>query len=645
MITVPCRVSPGDTSHLRARLPCGIDRNRRFPHPPTPLYGRGMFQTFDVLSSPQDGPPRLARLRAELKRRRLSGFVVPRADEYQNEYIPASSDRLRWLTGFTGSAGTAIVMAESAALVTDGRYVLQASRQVDQASFEVVHSADVTLEAWIGNHLPKKGILGIDPWLHTANQIALLKKVVEEAGGRLEKLANNPLDAIWQDRPAPPQAKIMHHPLSLAGEDVGDKLARVRDALGSLNASHFVLTQTDAIAWLFNIRGGDVAHAPLPLAFALLPRKGKVQLFIDPQKIDADVRAALKPTTELFPPAAFADKLAQLAQGSNGILVDPASAAAAIADIISDAGGKLIAAADPVHPMKAPKNSAELAGTRAAHRRDGTALVHFLHWFDQEAPKGKIDEIAAAIALEKFRAASGELRDISFPTIVGAGPNGAIIHYRPTVETNRLLDRDSLFLVDSGGQYQDGTTDVTRTLAVGTPSSEMRRRYTLVLKGMIAISRAVFPAGTSGTHLDALARQFLWREGLDYDHGTGHGVGSYLSVHEGPQRISKAPSAALEPGMIISNEPGFYKPGAYGIRLENLLVVTPLEVPTDGERAMMGFETLTLAPFDRHCIDARLLDIEERAWLDAYHARVLREIGPTLSVTLRNWLAKACCRL
>ena len=604
-----------------------------------------MFQTFDALTSPQDGPPRLARLRAELKRRKLSGFVIPRADEYQNEYIPASSDRLRWLTGFTGSAGTAIVMAESAALVTDGRYLLQASRQIDQASFSVVHSADVTLEAWIARHLPKKGTLGIDPWLHTATQVDRLRKAVAEAGGQLEKLASNPLDAIWQDRPSPPQASITLHPLSLAGEDVDHKLRRVRDALGLLDASHYVLTQTDAIAWLFNIRGGDVAHAPLPLAFAVVPRKGKVQLFIDARKLGADVHKALKPTTELLPPGTFAGELMTLAQNSNGILVDPASAAVAISDILSEAGGKLITAADPVHLMKAPKNSAELAGTRAAHRRDGTALVRFLHWFDQEAPKGAIDEITAVTALETFRAASGELRDISFPTIAGAGPNGAIIHYRPTVETNRLLDRDSLFLVDSGGQYQDGTTDVTRTLAVGTPSPEMRRRYTLVLKGMIAISRAVFPAGTTGTHLDALARQFLWREGLDYDHGTGHGVGSYLSVHEGPQRMAKVPSAALEPGMIISNEPGYYKPDAYGIRLENLLVVTPLEVPTEGERAMMGFETLTLAPFDRRCIDARLLDIEERAWLDAYHARVLHEIGPTLSVTLRNWLAKACARL
>lgn len=605
-----------------------------------------MFQTFDVLTSPDSGPPHLAALRGQMKKLGLAGFIVPRADEYQNEYIPAASDRLRWLTGFTGSAGTCVVTMKKAALVTDGRYLQQAANQIAPTSFEVVHSLDTSLEAWVEAHLPKGGTLGLDPWLHTADQIRRLAEAAKRAGGKLKKCTKNPLDAVWKDRPPVGSKKIVPHPLELAGEESSHKLVRVAAELEKSGATHLMLTQTDSIAWLFNIRGGDVDHSPLPLAFAIVGRKGKAKLFLNPAKLEAATRKSLSAVAEIMETEQLASVLSTLAAVKrNRILIDPATSAGALADLVIAAGGNLVTAPDPLILMKAPKNPAELAGTRAAHRRDGAAIVRFLHWFEREAPKGKLDEIAVATALEGFRAATGELLDIAFPSIAGAGPNGSIIHYRPTHATNRKLDRNSLFLIDSGGQYRDGTTDITRTLAVGEPTLEMRQRFTCVLKGMIAISRARFPKGTTGTHLDALARQFLWREGLDFDHGTGHGVGVYLSVHEGPQRIAKTPSPPLEPGMIISDEPGYYKPGAYGIRLENLLVVTPPEVPTGGERPMMGFETLTLAPFDRRCLDSCMLNIAERAWLDAYHAHVFTEISPLVEPEVRAWLKAACARL
>lgn len=604
-----------------------------------------MFQSFDVLSAPENGSPRLATLREALKACGLTGFIVPRADEFQNEYIPACSDRLRWLTGFTGSAGTALALLDRAALITDGRYVLQASQQLDSAAFQVVNSADTSLETLVETALPADGTLGIDPWLHTADQLARLSAAAKRAGGRLQKLERNLIDTIWHDRPAPPCAKVEAHPLSLAGEDSADKLERVRQAISRVSATHLVVTQTDAIAWLFNIRGGDVAHAPLVLAYAVIGVEGKATLFIDRRKIDGETQSFLQETTKIVDQNDFSSALSTIAKTGARIIVDPSTAAVAIADLITSAGGVIMAVADPIEKMKAPKNAIELAGTRAAHVRDGAALARFLAWFERTAPDGQLDEIMVATALEGFRTETGRLRDIAFPSIAGAGPNGAIIHYRPTIESNRKLDRNSLFLIDSGGQYRDGTTDVTRTLAVGSPTHEMRRRWTLVLKGLIAISRARFPKGTSGQHIDALARQFLWLDGLDFDHGTGHGVGCYLSVHEGPQRIAKTPSPALEPGMIISNEPGFYKPGAYGIRLENLLIVTPAQSLPFGERAMMGFETLTLAPFDRRCLEIALLDPQECAWLDAYHQRVRDELRPHVDTATADWLDGACARL
>jgi Xaa-Pro aminopeptidase len=601
-----------------------------------------MFQSFEDTTDPSVGAPRLARLRAELKRRGLDGFLVPRADEYQNEYVPANAERLRWLTGFTGSWGFVVVLADKAAVFVDGRYTLQAAAQVDSAAFDVVHSFETTPEQWIERHLPEGAVLGVDPWLHTPDQLGKLETAAAVAGGAIRLLDDNPLDAVWADRPAAPLGAVSIQPARLAGETAAEKLQRLRVALVEAGAGHQILTQPDGIAWMFNIRGKDVAHTPLPLAFAIVPAEGRPRLFIDGRKLGNESRDHIEAVATVEPPEAFRPAIAALGADGAAVLVDPASAAAAIGRAIEAAGGRIVARTDPTIVMKARKNAAELDGARAAHRRDGAALARFLAWFDHATAERDITEIDCAVALESFRADTGALEEVSFPSIVGAGPNGAIVHYRVSEATNRTLDRDSLFLIDSGGQYRDGTTDVTRTLAVGTPSDEMRARFTDVVRGMIAVSRAVFPKGTSGTHLDAFARQALWQGGFDYDHGTGHGVGSFLSVHEGPCRISKVASPPLEPGMILSNEPGYYRTGAFGIRVENLIVVREPEIPAGGDRPMMRFETLTLVPIDRRCLALERLTADERLWIDDYHARVLREIGPLVAGETGVWLDAAC---
>jgi len=606
------------------------------------VRSRAMFQTFDDTTDPTVGPKRLALLRAELARRGLDGLIVPRADEHQNEYVPANAERLRWLTGFTGSWGVAIVLGARAALITDGRYTLQAKAQVDTSAFEIVFSFDQTAEEWLSAALPKGAVFGVDPWLHTAEQTKKLERAVEAAGGSIRLLDDNPLDAVWSDRPAAPQGAITVQPQALSGEAPAAKLARIRDALAKARADALVLTQPDGIAWTFDIRGKDVAHTPLPLAFAILPAEGRPRLFLDERKLSNESRAHVEAVATVEPAHAFRAAVDQLGFDGRRVLVDPAGAAVAIARRIESAGGTIVAEPDPTILMKAQKNAAELAGARAAHRRDGAAMARFLAWFDREAPQGQLTEIAVARALEGFRRDTGALEDVSFPSIAGAGPNGAIVHYRVSEATDRSVDRDNLFLIDSGGQYRDGTTDVTRTLVVGTPTAEMRARFTDVLAGMIAISTARFPKGTSGIQLDTLARAALWSGGFDYDHGTGHGVGSYLSVHEGPCRIAKVPSPPLLPGMIVSNEPGYYRTGAFGIRIENLIVVTEPAQIDGGERPMMGFETLTLVPIDRRGIDGVRLRTAQRAWLDAYHARVLAEIGPLVDAETRAWLGAAC---
>jgi Xaa-Pro aminopeptidase len=597
------------------------------------------FQTFDDANEPAQSTARVAGLRAELARHGFDGFVIPRADRQQNEYLPAGEQRLAWLSGFNGSAGLAIVLADRAVLFVDGRYTAQAANQVDSAIFSIEHLVDNPPEQWLEQNLKSGGKLGYDPWLHTADGAERLKKACATAGAELVAVDGNPIDALWKERPAPPAGKVSLRPLTLSGESAADKLKRIQAELTKLRADALVVSNPQNVAWAFNIRGADVAHVPLALAFALIAREGRPALYIESGKLNDDVRHALAEFTDVRPPDALAADLSGL-EGKT-VRLDQASAADALTRLLGEHGGKPVRGPDPIALMKAVKNHAEIAGMRAAHKRDGAALTRFLAWFAREARKGKLTEIDTVKALESFRRDTGLLKDVSFPTIAGAGPHGAIVHYRVTKKSNRRIGTNELFLVDSGAQYEDGTTDVTRTVAVGTPSAEMRDRFTRVLKGHIAIATAIFPENTSGAQLDPLARTALWRVGLDFDHGTGHGVGSYLSVHEGPASISKLGTVALRRGMILSNEPGYYKTAAYGIRTENLVLVIAAPEPAGAEKPLNAFETLTLAPIDRTLIDAKLLTDKERHWLDSYHERVREVIGPLLEPDTRKWLEKA----
>jgi Xaa-Pro aminopeptidase len=583
---------------------------------------------------------RLARLRRELAARGLDGFIVPRSDEHQGEYVPPRGQRLTWLTGFTGSAGLAVVLRDRAALFVDGRYTLQAAAQVDTALFEVRHLIEQPPAQWIAAALTAGAVLAYDPWLHTPHEIEGLRAAAEKAGAVLRAETDNPVDRVWRNQPAAPLAPVVPHPERFAGESAQSKRTRLGRALAQDGVAAAVLTMPESIAWLLNIRGGDVAHTPLPLSFAILRQDGAVALFIDRRKLAPGLEAHLGNAVTVMAPDQLGPALDALAAEGGRVQVDPATAASWIFDRLAAAGAKLHRAADPCLLPKACKNPTEIDGTRAAHRRDGAALTRFLAWLAHEAPQGRLSEIAASDRLEAFRREGEHFRDLSFPTISGAGANGAIVHYRATPETEKRLEPGTLYLLDSGAQYLDGTTDVTRTIAIGAPSAEMREHFTRVLKGHIAIALARFPKGTSGAQLDAFARRPLWQKGLDYDHGTGHGVGSYLGVHEGPQRISKAPNTQpLLPGMIVSNEPGYYKTGAYGIRIENLVLVQPADGL--GEREMLAFETLTLAPIDRRLIDPSLLDDEEIAWLDGYHARVREILTPLVDRDTARWLAEA----
>ena len=583
---------------------------------------------------------RLARLRTELAARHLDGFIVPRGDEHQGEYVPPRGQRLAWLTGFSGSAGLAIVLRDRAALFVDGRYTLQAAAQVDTDSFEIHHLIEEPPAQWITSVLRKGEVLAYDPWLHTPHEVERFRSAAEKAGASLRGVAESPLDRVWAGQPAAPIAPVVPQPELFAGESAAAKRTRLGRALQEDGVAAVVLTMPESIAWLLNIRGGDVPHTPLPLSFAILRQDGSVSLFIDRRKLVPGIERHLGNAVTVLPPKQLGPALDELAVQGGTVQADPATAASWVFDRLAAAGAKIHRAADPCLLPKASKNAAEIDGTRAAHRRDGAALTRFLAWLAREAPKGELREIAASDRLEAFRREGEHFRDLSFPTISGAGSNGAIVHYRATPETEKRLEPGTLYLLDSGAQYLDGTTDVTRTVAVGQPSDEMRDRFTRVLKGHIALALARFPKGTTGTQLDGFARRALWQVGLDYDHGTGHGVGSYLGVHEGPQRISKAPnSQALLPGMIVSNEPGYYKTGAYGIRIENLVLVQPADGAA--EREMFGFETLTLAPIDRNLIEPSLLDEEESAWLDAYHERVRETLTPFVDPDTAHWLAEA----
>jgi len=587
---------------------------------------------------------RLDALRDELARRGLSGFLIPRADEYLGEYVPPSAQRLAWLTGFTGSAGLAVVLPHRAALFSDGRYTLQMRAEIDTSRFEPLHQIETPPTRWLAEALAVDDRLGFDPRLHTVEQIEPLRAACEKAGAHLIACADNPLDAVWtEDRPPPPRAPVEIHPDALAGASSAEKRARIGRALRDEGCDALVLTAPDSIAWLLNIRGGDVEHTPLALSFAIVAADGTVEWLIDPAKLGAaGLDRHLGPEVRTSPPDRLEAALDRLGGTGARVRIDPTATAAAVVERLRQAGARIERGADPCLVFKACKNPAESAGARAAHRRDGVAMVRFLAWLAATAPDGAIDELSAAAMLEQFRRAGTLYRGPSFDTISAAGPNGAIVHYHSTPASNRRLGRGELYLLDSGGQYQDGTTDVTRTVAIGPAGAEPRARFTLVLKGHIALARARFPAGTTGSQLDVLARQPLWAEGLDYDHGTGHGVGSFLSVHEGPQRISKVGnSIALRPGMIVSNEPGYYKANAYGIRIENLVQVVELPAPEGAERPLLGFDTLTLVPIDRALIDPDRLSPDETAWLDAYHARVRAEIGPELDPATRDWLDAA----
>jgi Xaa-Pro aminopeptidase len=606
---------------------------------------RHMFQTFETPADAGSGPARTKLVRAAMQRAKVDAFLVPRADEHQGEYVPPSSDRLRWLTGFSGSAGVAVVAATKALLLVDGRYILQAPQQVPTDIYDIEQAPQAKLVDWLAKSLRTGATIGFDPWLHTVAEVDRLQSQLEEKGLALKAAARNPVDQAWgKERPSPPKGLVRVQPLKLAGTAPEDKIAKIQERLAADGQDAVVLTLPDSICWLFNIRGSDIGHNPVVLAFAIVNARGKPELFIDAGKLDATARTHLAALCKLAPPAKLSDRLDALKQAGKRVRLDPETAAWAIARLLG--GRKKIAeGVDPCIAAKAAKTPAEIAGTRAAHVRDGAAMARFLAWLDRESLNGTIDEIGAARQLETLRAQTGDLRDLSFDTISGSGPNGAIVHYRVTTATNRTLKPGELFLVDSGGQYPDGTTDVTRTIAIGKPTAEMRQRYTLVLKGHIALSTARFPKGTRGIDLDPFARRALWDHGLDFDHGTGHGVGSYLSVHEGPQSISKRGMATLEPGMICSNEPGYYKTGAYGIRIENLVIVTaPAAVP-GGDRPMMSFETITFVPYDRRLIDAGLLDAAERAWVDSYHAQVRRLISPLLDGADRAWLEAATAAL
>jgi len=623
-----------------------------------------MFQSFTSTAGPQQAAARLERLRRLMQEQGFDAWLVPHNDEYQGEYVPPSAQRLAWLTGFDGSAGYAIILPETAALFIDGRYTLQARQQTDPALFTYEDLIAIPPAVWLRRYaasraqagsLPPEGLkIGFDPWLHSIKEAAALRAALAPHG-RLAAAPENLVDSIWHDRPAVPQGKVSLQPAALTGRTAADKLAAIRAATKAAGASACLLTEPAAIAWALNIRGSDVAHTPVALGFALIPADdrpplgGKAALFIDPAKCDAAIEAALAPVAMLAPIGGLSAAMADYSKDYGRIMLDPRRAAEAFRLLVEEAGGQIIAANDPAELPRAIKTAAELDGARQAHLRDGVAMVRFLAWLDTAAAKNDsgLDEISAAQKLEHFRrdtaaAMGSRLEDISFDTISGAGANGAIIHYRVTEGSNRPLQRGELYLTDSGGQYRDGTTDITRTIAIGPAGEEEKRCFTLVLKGLIGLSRARFPQGARGCDLDSLARYALWQNGLDYAHGTGHGIGSFLSVHEGPQSISRAGAQELQAGMIISCEPGYYREGAFGIRLENLLIIKPASAVPGGDKPMLSFETLTLCPIDRRLILPALLTAEELAWLNAYHAHIRAMLLPLIKESsAQKWLTQA----
>jgi len=599
-----------------------------------------MFQHFEPVSDKSFAGKHLPLLREEMKKLNIDAFLVPHDDEYQNEYIPAYAERLMWVSGFSGSAGAAIVFLDRATILVDGRYTLQVRQQADEKHYTFEDLVETPPDQWLADNAPKGARIGYDPMLHTRAGVERLEKAAKKAGFTLVTLDGNPIDAAWKDQPARPVTAAAPHGLDLAGKSSADKRREIGAAVARTGADATLITSPPSIAWLFNIRGGDVSRTPLPLARALQWRDGKATLFIAPEKVGNELPSFLGDDVDIRAEADIEAALRKLGAEGKTIAVDPTLAPARYVTELSEAGAKVVDMTDPCALPRATKNETELNGTRAAHIRDGAAIAQFLHWIATQAQDGSIDEIDAAKKLEEFRTATGKLVDLSFDTISGAGENGAVVHYKVSTATARKLKPGELFLIDSGAQYPDGTTDITRTVPIGGPTNEMRERFTLVLKGHIALATARFPTGTTGTQLDILARKALWEKGLDYDHGTGHGVGSFLGVHEGPQRIAKAPNAqALKPGMILSNEPGYYKTGGYGIRIENLIIVTEPQAISGGERPMMAFETITLAPISLDLVTPSLLTESERHWLNKYHARVRQTLTPFLPKDVADWLA------
>jgi len=591
---------------------------------------------------------RLAALRDQLKADRLDGFVVPLTDEHMSEYVGSYAQRLAWLTGFEGSAGTAVVLPQEAAIFVDGRYTLQVRSQVsaDQWSYQSV--PETSAAEWLSEHAPDGARIGYDPWLHSRDWVKRASAALKSKGAELVAVDRNPIDKIWSDRPEASKAQLIVQPDKYAGRNSAEKRHDIADWLTKQGADAAVLSALDSIAWTFNVRGQDVARTPVALAYAIVHGDGTADLFVAGEKIGPDVRQHLGNGVRLHERDQFEGALTEFK--GKAVAVDPERAVAAIFDGLDKAGARIIPVRDPTVLPRAIKNPVEIAGQKAAQQRDGAAISKFLRWIENEAPKGEVDELSASDKLESLRRENDELRDLSFDTISGAGPNGAIVHYRSSEKTNRKLEPGTLYLVDSGGQYVDGTTDITRTVPVGEPTAEMCDRFTRVLKGHIGIASAIFPKGTRGSQLDSFARRPLWEAGLDYAHGTGHGVGSFLSVHEGPQRIAAAWSnqpggdEPLQPGMILSNEPGYYKTGEYGMRIENLVLVVDQQI--DGaEKEMLGFETLTFAPIERRLVVKEMLSPQELNWLDNYHAEVLAKIGPSLSGDDLAWLEEACAPL
>lgn len=601
-----------------------------------------MRQTFDESTDPAFGARHLPLLRARMAEQGLDGFLVPHEDEHQNEYLPEANERLAWISGFTGSAGAAVVLSDRAAIFTDGRYTVQVRAQTDGDLFERVDLA--ALPDWLEG-APVGSVIGYDPRLHSPDALSVLRRAVLKAGGELRAVDANPLDLAWgDDRPAQPSAPVAPHEDRYAGESHADKRTRIGRAVAQAGADVVLLTAPASIAWLFNIRGGDVIRTPLPLAQAILEADGRARLFLDPRKVTNELPGWLGDAVSIEDPDGL--PIALDALSGRRVLIDPGVSSAWFFERLQAAGAQVVRGQDPCAVLRAAKNPVEIEGSRRAHIRDGAALSRFLHWVDTVAQETLPDEREVVEALERFREETGALKDLSFDTIAGAGPNGALPHYKPVGSSIRRMERGSLLLVDGGGQYLDGTTDVTRTVAVGEPTADQRRMFTLVLKSHIAMAMVRFPEGTSGRQLDAVARAPMWAAGLDYDHGTGHGVGSYLGVHEGPQRIAKwGTDQPLLEGMILSNEPGYYREGHWGVRIETLQVVTPATAVEGGERPMHGFEQLTFAPLDRRLIDVDLLSSAERAYVDAYHAETLAKIRPLLDEDVGAWLKRACAPL